>query len=350
MNIRSVKHFAGICAGALLFAGCSSSGPQLSPSGNAAAPANYLVSVQGGRPPVHPNRTMHPIEPNCCAYAKTLFVTETFGGSTGNGHVQLFTYPNGAYVGQLPAPPEGWSQPQGECVDSRGNVYIANTSVSTVDEYSHDGTFVQAFADAGQYPVSCAFDRTTGNLAVANIISVSGGPGSISIYHSGMLQNTYPVPNMARAYFVGYAGGSGTLWLDGSNSSGVFQYDSFSGGTFTPVPISGGTIGFPGNVQWSAKTKSMNVGDQSTFADPTVYRVSPTGHVTGSTVMTCSTPSGCSVAGYSIKGPNLLMAGASGSSGAVLVYPYPAGGDPGHIITNPNLAGASFVAVSPNVP
>ena len=350
MNMRSVKRLARICAAAIFFAGCSSGGPQLSPSGNAATPASYLVAIRGAGPSVHPNLAMHSIAPNCCAYAKTLFVTETIGGSTSNGDVQLFTYPDGAYVGQVPAPPEGWSQPQGECVDNHGNVYVANTSVSTVDEYSHDGTFVQALADASQYPVSCAFDRTSGNLAVANIISVTGAPGSISIYHGGVLQNTYPVANMARVYFVGYAGGAGTLWLDGSNSSGTFQYDSFSGGTFTPVPISGGTIGFPGNVQWSAKTKSMNVGDQSIFANPTVYRVSPMGHITGSMVMTCSTPSGCSVAGYFIKGPNLVMAGATAGSGAVLIYPYPAGGDPSKIITNPNLTGASFVVVSPNAP
>jgi hypothetical protein len=350
MNMRSIKRFAGICAG-LLFASCSTGGGrQFAPAGNAASPASYLVSLPGAGPLVHRNRAVHPIRPNCCAHAKTLFVSETIGGSSSNGDVQLFTYPNGAYVGQLAAPPEGWSEPQGECVDNRGNVYIANTSRSTIDEYSHGGTFIQSLADTGQYPVSCAFDRTSGNLAVANIISVTGAPGSISIYHGGVLQNSYTVPNMFRVYFLGYAGLAGTLWLDGSNSSGTFQYDSFSGGAFTQVPISGGTIGFPGNVQWSAKTKSMNVGDQSTFANPTVYRVSPTGRITGSTVMVCSTASGCSVAGYFIKGPNLVMAAASASNGAVLIYPYPAGGDPSKIITSPNLAGASFVAVSPNAP
>ena len=350
MNIRSVKRCAGIFAAAMLFAGCSSGGPQLSPSGNAAAPASYLVSLPSAGPPMHSNPAQHPISPNCCAYAKTLFVTETLGGSSFTGGVALFTYPNGAYLGQLPAPPEGWSEPQGECVDNRGNVYIANTSRSTIDEYSHGGTFIQSLTDAGQYPVSCAFDRTSGNLAVANVISVSGGPGSISTYHAGALQNTFPVPNMFRVYFVGYAGGTGTLWLDGSDSSGVFRYDSFSGGTFTPVPISGGTIGSPGSVQWSALTKSMNVGDQATFAHPTIYRVSPTGRITGSTVLKCPIASGCIAIGYFIKGANVLVPGSTASSGAVLVYPYPAGGDPSKIITNPNLTGPGFVVVSANAP
>jgi hypothetical protein len=181
MNVRSIKRSAGICAAAIFFAGCSSGGQLLSPFGNATATASYLVSVQGARPPVHLNRAMHPIERNCCAHAKTMFVTETLGGSSFTGGVAVFTYPNGAYIGQLPAPPEGWSEPQGECVDNRANVYIANTSRSTIDEYSHGGTFIQSLADTGQYPVSCAFDRTSGNLAVANIINVTGGPGSVSI-------------------------------------------------------------------------------------------------------------------------------------------------------------------------
>ena len=154
-------------------------------------------------------------------------------------------------------------------------MYIVNTEESTIDEYNHSGTYVASLSDPGQFPVGCAYDRSTGNLAVSNIINTSGGPGSISIFSGGVLQNTYFPPNMTRVYFLGYEGGTGTLWLDGSNSSSGFQYDSFSGGTFTPVAITGGTIGFPGTVAWSAKTHSMNVGDQDTFSAPTSTR-SPT--------------------------------------------------------------------------
>lgn len=359
---NSLKYIIGISAAVALLAGCSGNSSQLGSGGNSVVP--NLHQTMGGNhkidlsltlvtPPIvkphfHKVPNMKLVKPNCCAYQKTLFIGDAFGGSSFTGAIYMFDYKSGASLGQVASPPEGFDEVQGGCSDKSGNVYFANTAMSTIDEYNHSGAYVATLSDPGQFPVGCAYDRSTGNLAVSNIVNTSGGPGSISIFSGGVLQNTYFPPNMIRVYFLGYEGGTGTLWLDGEDSSGFFQYDSFIGGTFTPVAITGGTILFPGMVQWSAQTGSMNVGDQDTFSAPTFYQVSDAGAITGSTVTTCAQVSDfCDIVQAVIKGPGIV------GPDAILVqankFAYPGGG--AATLNYP----ASYVqpigsAVSPNVP
>lgn len=358
---NSAKYVIGVSAAVALLAGCTGNGgSQLTPAGTVGP--NAVHQTMGGAHKINFDTLVTPrsirpdlgrkikdekiVKPNCCALQKTLFVTDATGGSLATGAVYMFDYVTGASLGQLAAPPEGWSEPQGACSDNAGNAYIANTSMSTVDEFNHSGTFVQSIADSGQYPVGCSFDRSSGNLAISNIISTSGGGGSISIWNGSSLSGPFTPSNMSRVYFVGYQGGTGTLWLSGSDSSGFFQYDSYSGGTFTPVSISGATIGFPGTVAWSGKTGMMNVGDQDTFSSPTFYQVSTTGTVTGSTVTTCTQPSNvCDIVQATIKGPGLV--GPDASLHGANRFAYPAGGSPilGYTASYSQPIGS---AVSPN--
>jgi hypothetical protein len=360
---NSAKYVIGVSAAVAVLAGCTSTGgSQLAPTGSSAAPGIY--QTMGGNHKVDPSRVLvvpgivkpkfHKVpnvkqmKPNCCAHVRILYVTDAFGGSSQLGAVYAFDYKSGASLGTLAQPPEGWDTVQGACGDNHGNVYFANTARSTIDEYTHGGSFVTALSDPNQYPVGCAYDKTTGNLAVDNYLSVSLGAGSLAIYNSGVLQNTYSVPGIFKVYFNAYEGNTGTLWLDGSSSSGVFQYDSFSSGTFTPWPITGGSIRFPGGVFWSAKTRSMNVGDQFTFSAPTFYQVSDTGAITGSTVTTCTQPSAmCDIVQPTVKGRGLV--GPDVGLIQANQFPYPAGGSA--TLNYP----ASYVApigsvVSPNVP
>jgi hypothetical protein len=225
-------------------------------------------------------------------------------------------------------------------------VYFANTSLSTVDEYAHSGKYVQTILDPGQFPVGCAFDKLTGNVAISNIIDTSGGPGNITIWNGSSLSGPFFPPKMSRVYFLGYEGKTGRLWLSGSDSSGYFQYDSYAGGTFTNVGIHGASVGFPGTVQWSAKTKLMNVGDQDTFSAPTFYQVDDGGNVMGSTVTTCTQSSDfCDIIQATFKGPGMV------GPDAVLLsanrFAYPAGGSP--ILNYPaEYIGPTGAAVSPN--
>ena len=334
---NSAKYVIGVSAAVALLAGCTGNGGSgltpsnsMAPSAHRTMGANHKVSLSETLlvpRSVKPNlsrkiQNEHIVKPNCCALQKTVFVTDAFGGSSFTGAVYMFDYNSGASLGQVAAPPEGFNEVQGACSDNSGNVYFGNTGMSTVDEYNHSGSYIQTISDPGQFPVGCAFDKSSGTLAIINIIDTSGGPGSVTI--NG---NTYFPSNMSRVYFGGYMGKSGVLYVSGSDSSGFFQYDSFSGGSFTNVGVHGASVGFPGTVAWSAKTMWMNVGDQDTFSAPTFYQVDASGNVQGSTVTECTQQSDfCDIVQAAIKGPGLV------GPDAVLLsanrFAYPAGGAP----------------------
>jgi hypothetical protein len=339
---NSAKYVIGVSAAVALLAGCTNGGSQLTPSSGMGT--NAIHQKMGGNHKVDLSQTLivprsvkanlhvvvkneHLVKPNCCALQKTLFVGDAFGGSSFTGAIYMFDYNTGASLGQVATPPEGFLEVQGGCSDTSGNVFFSNTALSTVDEYNHSGTYIQTINDPGQFPVGCSFDKSSGNLAISNIIDTSGGPGSISIWNGGSLSGPFFPPNMSRVYFIGYEGKTGTLWLSGSDSSGFFQYDSYAGGTFTSVGVHGASVGFPGTVQWSANTRWMNVGDQDTFSAPTFYQVDDGGNVMGSTVTTCTQASDfCDIVQATIKGPGLV------GPDAVLLsanrFAYPAGGSP----------------------
>ncbi|MGA8534142.1 MAG: SMP-30/gluconolactonase/LRE family protein [Candidatus Tumulicola sp.] len=142
-----------------------------------------------GSAPVEPpsSATEAPFAANCCARQKTLFVVDTEGGANFLGAAYAFDYDTGTLLKTLKPPREAWNRPSGACSDDRGHVYIANTLLGTVDEYNHAGRYVLTISVPGQYPLNCAFDRSTGSLAIASFTSQSGehGHGSVVIYKNG---------------------------------------------------------------------------------------------------------------------------------------------------------------------
>lgn len=333
-----MRNFIGAAtASAVVLAGCTGNGGAgLTPSiGTAPAHATAerdLMQTLVVPPGVRPNlqrvvENAPAVKPSCCALQKTVFISDAFGGSLFTGAIYMFDYVKGTFFGQVAAPPEGFSEVQGGCADNNGNVYFANTALSTIDEYSHGGTYVATLTDPGEYPVGCSYDPSTGTLAVSNLINTSGGPGSLSFYVNGTLKNITAVPNVYRVYFLAYEGNTGTLWLDGSNSSGMALLLKFIHGHFKVVVIQGATLGFPGGVAWSAQTRYMNVGDQDAFSSPTIYEINDSGLVKGKVVLQCTQQSGsCDPVQFAIKGPGLVAPDAIGLDAAR--YAYPAGGAP----------------------
>jgi hypothetical protein len=257
----------------------------------------------------------HPIAPNCCGREKTLFVSDSLGEA-----VQMFDFPSGAYIGSLPAPPEGWALPTGMCSDDKGNVYIANEAELTVDVYAHDGTFLRALKAYPAYPVACAFDRSTGDLAVSSLTDVQNATGGISIYTNASGTATrYTDPSAPLIYFLGYMGKTGVLYFDAETNNSQFVYGSLRKGKFQTIPLKGATIKAPGTVAYSARTRSMNLGDQWSAV---LYQVSPNGTVSGSTRLKDATIIGQGT----IKGHRFV--GPDNEDAKVNIYAYPAGGKP----------------------
>jgi hypothetical protein len=83
--------------------------------------------------------------------------------SDGSSNVYVYSYPNGHLVGTL----TNLDEPQGECVDGSGDVWITEYSSNQIVEYAHGGTNSIATLSGPDYPLGCSVDPASGNLAVA---------------------------------------------------------------------------------------------------------------------------------------------------------------------------------------
>jgi sugar lactone lactonase YvrE len=185
--------------------------------------------------------------------------------------VYVYDYPDDTLVGTL----TGFNEPQGECVDASGDVWITNTKAAEIVEYAHGGTSpIATIGDPEEYPVGCAVDPITGDLAVTNIYTQGGEHGNLAIYSDTRgAPRTYTDSNFDDYYFCGYDS-KGNLFVDGENNNGEFELAKLpaGGSTFTNITLDK-TIYFPGGVQWAGN--DLAVGDQGYLDEglSAIYRV-----------------------------------------------------------------------------
>jgi hypothetical protein len=152
----------------------------------------------------------------------------------------------------------GFSQPQGLALDKAGNLYVADTGNSRIQVYAagFKGT-PTIINDPGEAPASVAID-SKGNLGVANIVTTSNGPGSVSFFNkSGSLLTTLSNANFAKVIFDAFDG-KGNLYIDGTNASGAFVAGEVVGGVSAKaitILATGNSVGYPGGIAISATGK-----------------------------------------------------------------------------------------------
>jgi len=233
--------------------------------------------------------------------------------------VDILTYPGGTQIGQI----TGLNEPQGTCSHEK-TAWLANTGDSGLVHYNAAGKTIATLSDAGQYPVGCALDKQ-GDLAATNIISTSGGPGSVSIWkHATGNPTNYPLPGASRAYFVTYDP-RGNLFVDGSNASGAFVlYELPAGGSaLVPITVVGATINFPGNVKYAYHALELQ-DQEASQGHAVIYKTHIRGHkaivdgrigfpVLDDATDWCFTPFGTVIV-------------PDAGSASVQIYTYPAGG------------------------
>ncbi len=230
--------------------------------------------------------------------------------------VYVYSWRHDKLVGTL----TGFDAPQGECADKAGDIFVANEDTSQIFEYAHGGTnSIATLSDAGEYPVGCSVDPTTGNLAVTNIDTPSGHVGNVVIYADAKgTPTSYTAPRFYYYFFCGYDNG-GNLFVDGTNPSNTFEFAELpsGGSSFNSVALNQ-TINFPGGVQWDGK--HVAVGDQEA---PYIYEFAISGSG-GTEVGSTPLDDTDDIAQFWIQGSRVVAPDFLYNE--VQVFDYPAGG------------------------
>lgn len=243
-----------------------------------------------------------------------LYVSDTFAGV-----VHVLAYPAGREVGMLVV----GGNPEGECVDGAGNVWITRFRTTTVVEYAHGSTNSTAFVSTyPNTPWGCAVDPTTGNLAVTNTEDV------IDVYAGARGNPTpYSVPGDDLGFQFCTYDDSGDLFASApySNIAELPKGSSEMTNMQLTLPVS------PWSVQWDHQRRFLTVAGPTAKSRTTVYHVrvsGAAGRVIGSTALDRARNA---YAQYWIDGTKIVGISANrGRNGRserlVQSWPYPAGG------------------------
>lgn len=292
---RTARSLLIACAAALV-AGCG---------GSSVAPSTGSATV-----PTAARRSSW-ISPDAKKKKKLLYLSDD-----GTDDVYVYSYPKDELVGTL----TGFSFPEGECVDKKGDVFIANDDAQTILEYAHGGKIPLAtLSDPGYYPIGCSVDPTTGNLVVTNTYNSSFTGGSVAIYAKASGSPTL-ITNTTLLYprLCGFDP-KGNLYVDGFNSSFAFVFAELPAGASSLSVITlNQSIGFPGNVQWDGA--HIAVGDEDSN---TIYQFTFSGS-SGTEVGSTALSGARNVTQFWIhKG---IVIGPDAENADVGIWNYPAGG------------------------
>ena len=216
----------------------------------------FGASIARRLPVPHPDRRPSWISPRLAkTKAPALFVSDAETAS-----VYIYDLATLAVQGTI----TGLAQPQGLCSDNKGNVWITDAAAQLVYEVTHAGRLENELQVTNGLPDACAWDRATGDLAVMILFDGSAA-GRVLVYkHASGGASSYTNPNQ---YYYGFGGydAKGNLYFDGSDAEGNFMLSLLAKGATSAktVAVTGGTIYYPGMVQWDAAVKRLIVGDQS---------------------------------------------------------------------------------------
>jgi hypothetical protein len=139
-----------------------------------------------------------------------------YATDAGNNIVYIISLPGGKLVGKL----TGFDQPQGDCADAKGDVFVTDTQAKEIVAYHHAAKEAyEVLNDPDFLPVGCAVNPVTGDLAVANCCSASTATQpTVAIYkHAKGSASGYIVTDFDQLGFCTYDG-HGNLFVDGINS------------------------------------------------------------------------------------------------------------------------------------
>ena len=240
---------------------------------------------------------------------------------------------------------KGFSAPYGECVDARGNTWIANFSGETVIEYARGGTLPIATLNTNGYSIGCAVSPD-GDLAVANF-SGANGVGNIQVFKNASGAPT-EYSNQEDHYFwpPGYDD-KGNLFVEAQTYNGGVDVAELTAGSSSLESVSvNQTIYYPGSVMWDGRYITLT--DQDAGGNPsipatTIYQMSEKRSGSLTVAGSTSLKDDCNgtqvdvvqpfIAGrkntpVNTKQGDLVIGGNLSCSNRVDAWRYPAGGQP----------------------
>jgi hypothetical protein len=334
MRISSHPSFwLSSAAAAALLAGCSGGGAQFPAANAPLTPLRQSVRIIGlNHDPsmsILPRSAWLPNVPltQRKGFVNVAGVNALHGNQTIISEIAFNTVSVYGRNGQLNAIlSTGLSEPQGLATDAAENLYVANTLKNNVLVYPKPYRSARlTLSDANQYPAGVAVSQT-GIVGVTNNQSVSGGSGSVSFYAKGSTVPCVTVsdPNWSRFYFAAFDA-SGTLYVDGQNSTGHTLVGDVSGGcgatSITTLTV-GNTIQFPGGVQ--VQSGNILIDDQMV---PAIYTYGPpSGGSLGSPIATTLLTSGTDPVTFAMMKDGLsFWAASNGAQAGGFKYTYPGG-------------------------
>lgn len=242
--------------------------------------------------------------------------------------VYIVSLPSGRLVGKL----TGFDQPVGDCVDVKGDVFIADSQHHQIVAYRHAAREAyEVLSDQGYYPIGCAIDPVTGNLAVANCCAESGSSGgNVAIYAKAKGSAKYRTDASIVQYGFCSYDGHGNLFVDGI-TRGSYQPQvaelPYGQHAFTNITLDQSLGGQNiSGLFWDGEY--LAVGSQDSGD---IYRFVISGS-SGTKVATIVLKDGTWPGGFWIQTVdnirNLYTPFWENSSAGVGVYPYPKGGRP----------------------
>ena len=318
-----------LCIAATLLVSCGESQTTIGP---------FLTNA--GTPNLaHPSHSQSWMSPDARTIKQLLYVSDQR-----TDYVYVYEY-GGTHraVGKL----TGFRQPDGQCVDAKGDIWITDTLSSAVLEYAHGASEPMATLNTGRdtNPIGCSV-APNGDLAVTNN-PVGSSPGSLEVFRhaSGRGKIYKDSAGCDRMYSPGYDL-KNNLYVEGSSETYGGACELPAGGHSLAPVHANVNLNYPGGLMWDGKylavsqTGYMSTGHTVIFqmsekSDGSLkeqYEITLDSSSCGSTgdldetpqpfiVGTANTPVN-NYEGYAVVGGNLYC------NNEVEIWAYPAGNEP----------------------
>lgn len=281
----------------------------------------FLGGCNGLQPQVEPAALTQMATQSSLRNVPLLYVSDD-----GDNFLYVFSLPAGKLVRKI----SGFRGIAGVCSDEQGDVFVVDYQAASIKEYRHGAKEpIAVLNDPEATPVACSIDPTTGNLAVANDLTVNGShhaePGDVAIYAGARgMPTSYTDPNMVSVDFDSYDAG-GNLYVEGQ--ADTYNYSAFAvlykdGDKLTNLTLDRTFSARQGTppLQWDGKhlaVANANI----------IYQFKIKG-TKGTKVGATTLGGASSVYDFWIQNHVLYAPGLSNSQPMVGFYSYPSGGQP----------------------